>query len=151
MKKTNIRRFLYHLRFRYLTFNNAVIAMAAIVAIGWAWGSVGMMQRNYKLQQEVDAKMRHKQLVELEVQTAKFEQRYYQSEEYQELAARTNLRLGEPGEKVLILPPNTQSAKQADREMSKQGQLVRKETPPSNFQQWSNFLLGGNRQQLQSD
>ena len=151
MKKTNIRRFFYHLRFHYLTFNNAVIAVAAVVAIGWAWGSIGMMQRNYKLQQEVDAKTRQKQLVELEVQKARFEQRYYQSEEYKELAARTDLRLGQPGESVLILPPNTPEAKQLDKEMNKPVHEVETEVTPSNFQQWSNFLLGGNRQHLQKD
>ena len=50
MKKINIRKIYYHLRHRYLTLNNVVIAVALMIGLGWAWGSIGMMQRNFALQ-----------------------------------------------------------------------------------------------------
>ena len=148
MKKINIRKLYYLARHRYFTMNNAVITVAVVIAAAWAWGSVGMMQRNYALQQEVDGKTRQQKLVDLQVQNAQYEQKYYQSDEYQELAVRTNLGLANPGEKVLILPPNTQQAKDADTVVANKPAIVA--IAPSPLQQWVNFLFGGNRQHLQN-
>ncbi len=79
MKNINIRKIYYHLRHRYLTMNNVVMTIALLVGVGWAWASVGAMQRNYNLQKEVDDKARHAKLLELETQSLAFEQKYYKS------------------------------------------------------------------------
>jgi cell division protein FtsB len=147
MKKINIRRLYYHIRHRYITMNNIVIAVAFFIGLSWAWGSIGMMQRNYALQKEVDAKARTLKLTELETQNLKYEQRYYQSSEYQELEVRKRLGLANPGEHVLILPPNSEQAKTADVIVA--DNPVRTVEPTSDFQQWMNFLFGGNHRSLQ--
>jgi len=142
MKNINIRKWYYHFRHRYVTMNNVVIAVALIIGASWTWGSIGMMQRNYNLQKEVDGKKRDQQLADLEVQTLTYQQHYYQSAEYQDLAMRQRLGVADAGEKALILPPNSQAAKDADKEaVSKKTILV----PESNFQQWANFLFGANK------
>jgi hypothetical protein len=146
MQKINIRRLYYHLRHRYLTMNNIVIAVAFMIGASWAWGSIGMMQRNYNLQKEVDTKARSLKLAELETQNLAYEQRYYQGAEYQELEVRKRLGLANPGEHVLILPPNTEEAKNADVVVNQPTKVVE---PISDFQQWMNFLFGGNRRNLQ--
>jgi hypothetical protein len=143
MKKINIRKIYYHLRHRYLTMNNTVIAVALVVGASWAWGSIGMMQRNYDLQKEVDAKSRQEVLADLETQSLTYQKRYYQSNEYKELAVRERLGFINPGEKVLVLPPNTPAAKNADVSLSKKQPVTL--VPTSDFQQWMNFLFGGNR------
>ena len=79
MKKTNIRKLYYHVRHRYLTMNNIVIAVALVIGIGWAWGSIGVMQRNYGLQKEIDEKNSEEKLAELETQNLKYEQKYYKA------------------------------------------------------------------------
>jgi hypothetical protein len=147
MKKINIRRISYHIRHRYLTMNNIVVAVALFIGASWAWGSIGVMQRNYDLQKEVDTKARQLKLAELQTQNLKYEQRYYQSSEYQELEVRKRLGLANPGEHMLLLPPNTQQAKNADAVAI--NKVVRTTEPVSDFQQWMNFLFGGNRQNLQ--
>ena len=147
MNKLNLRRIYYHVRHRYLTMNNVVIAVAFFIGASWAWGSIGMMQRNYALQKEVDTNARTLKLAELETQNLKYEQRYYASSEYQELEVRKRLGLANPGEHVLILPPNTQQAKDAD--VIAADIPVRTTEAVSDFQQWMNFLFGGNRQNLQ--
>jgi hypothetical protein len=147
MQKINIRKIYYHIRHRYITMNNVVITVALLIGAGWAWGSIGVMQRNYGLQREVDSKMQQQQLADLEVQNAQYEQRYYQSSEYQELAVRNDLGLANPGEKVLILPPNSQAAKNADITLTKN--VTKPIALANDFQQWMNFLFGGNRQHLQ--
>ena len=147
MNKINIRRVYYHIRHRYMTMNNIVIAVAFFIGLSWVWGSIGMMQRNYALQKEVDTKTRNLKLTELETQNLKYEQRYYQSSEYQELEVRKRLGLANPGEHVLILPPNTPQAKSAD--VSVADRPTRTVEPTSDFQQWMNFLFGGNHRSLQ--
>jgi hypothetical protein len=148
MKKINIRKFYYHLRHRYLTMNNVVIGVALVIGAGWAWGSIGMMQRNYDLQKTLDSKARQQTLADLETQALEYQQKYYQSTEFKELSARKYLGLANPGEKVLILPPNTAAAKNASSALTKP--TVKKLDPPSNIEQWTNFLFGGNHKGLRN-
>jgi hypothetical protein len=142
MKNINIRKWYYHIRHRYVTMNNVVIAVALVIGASWTWGSIEMMQRNYNLQKEVDSKRREQQLADLEVQTLTYEQKYYKSSEYQDLAMRQRLGMADAGEKALILPPNSQAAKNADTQHQKKSAVV---VPESSFQQWANFLFGANR------
>lgn len=142
MKKINIRRLYYHVRHNYFTLNNVVIGVAFLIAAGWVWGSLGVMQRNYDLQKDLDYKKRQLQLAELQTRSLELEGRYYKTREYQELAVRQDLGLVLPGEAVLVLPPNTQMAKEADKVVQTQVNV----TPliASNFTQWMNFLFGAN-------
>lgn len=128
--------------------NNAVVVIAAFIAISWAWASIGVVQKNYALQREVDDKLRQKQLVELETQSLEYEQKYYKSDEYLTLEVKQRLGLAEPGEKVVILPPNTVSASQNDdtSTATTPGQS-KGDTEPTELQQWINFLFGGNNHQ----
>ncbi len=145
MQNRKIQRLVYTIRHRYITMNNVVLVAAAAIAISWAWASVHAVQRNYALQQEVDDKHRQEQLIRLQTENLQYEQRYYQSREYQTLEVKRRLGLAEPGEKLLVLPPNTEAAKAADNEARSSTVAVRTTTPPAPFQQWMDFLFGGNR------
>ena len=147
MKNLNIRRLYYQVRHRYFTMNNVVIAVALLIGASWAWSSIGAMQRNYNLQKTIDSKQRQLKLAELETQNLQYEQRYYKSAEYQELEVRKRLGLANPGEHVLLLPANSEQAKNADAVLTKKVQTSLE--PVSNFQQWVNFLFGGNQRSLQ--
>jgi len=148
MKKINIRRIYYRIYHDYLTINNAVIVVAFMIAAGWVWGSLNVMQRNYTLQKELDDKSRQLLVAQLDTENAKLEQRYYQTDEYKELAVRQRLGLVAPGESVLILPPNSETAKNADKTNSVVSSA--QETSISNFRQWINFLFGGNNKNISS-
>jgi hypothetical protein len=123
--------------------NNVVVGVALVIGAGWTWGSVSMMQRNFELQKEVDGKAQQLKLVDLQTQNLAYEQRYYKSAEYQELAVRARLGLARPGEKAIILPPNSEEAKNADALLTKR--TVRPIESTDNIQQWMNFLFGGSR------
>lgn len=144
MKKINIRRLYYQISHKYFTLNNAVIAVGLIIAAGWVWGSLDVMQRNYRLQKELDDKSRQLIVAQLDVATAQLQQRYYKTIEYQELAVRQRLNLVAPGESVLILPANSDEAKSADNSSVP----IVADAPTSNFSQWMNFLLGGNSKSI---
>lgn len=146
MQNRKIQRFIYHARHQYLTMNNVVLAVAAVIAISWAWASVQAVQRNYTLQREVDDKHRQQQLMELRTEMLVYEQRYYKSREYQALEAKRRLGLAEPGEKVLVLPPNTAKARAADKSGASSDVVLPQATSsPAPAQQWMDFLFGGNR------
>jgi len=142
MKKINIRRIYYKVKKDYFTLNNAVIAVAFIIAANWVWGSLGVMQKNFTLQKELDDKSRQLIVAQLDTDNAKLEQRYYQTDEYKELAVRQRLGLVTPGESVLILPPNSEAVKSADEAASTKVSIASAKI--SNFEQWANFLFGSN-------
>ncbi|HEY0964870.1 MAG TPA: hypothetical protein VGE13_00115 [Candidatus Saccharimonadales bacterium] len=146
MKKINIKRLIYRVRHDLLTTNNIVIIVAFFIAVGWATGSVSVLERNYKLQRDIDAKQRELKLAQLEVATLKYEQRYYKSDEYKELAVRQRLGRALPGEKALILPPNSQAASQAKTAEATPQPIGSRQ---SNSEQWFNFLLGNRSATLQ--
>lgn len=148
MKNRNINKLIYHVRHRYLTMNNLVVVIAAFIAVSWAWASVGVVQRNYALQAEIDDKLRQQQLIQLQTENMAYEQRYYKSTEYQALEVRKRLGLAEKGEKVLILPPNSQSAKDADTVVTTEATSTTSATEPNDLQQWVNFLFGGTSRSL---
>jgi len=151
MQKINIRKFIYHVRHNYLTFNNLVILTAFLIAAGWVWGSLQVMQRNYGLQKEVDYKKRQLQLAELQKDSLELQKRYYETNEYKELAARESLGLVMPGEKVLILPDNSEAAKASDAKKSGAVAVVVPQDKTSNLEQWLNFLFGGYSKSIEGD
>lgn len=146
MKKINIRRIIYHIKHRYFTLNNAVLLVAFIVSANWVWGSLEVMQRNYNLQKALDDKSRQLILAQLDTENAKLEQRYYKTDEYKELAVRERLGLVKPGESVIFLPPNSETIKKTDQELS--ATVTSDVIEMSNFDQWINFLFGNNSKKL---
>ncbi len=139
MKQRLFHRAIYRIKHDFLTLNNVIIALAAIVALGWVWGSLGVMQRNYTLQQTLDRKEQEEELAKLETQNLRLEQQYFKTKEYQELAVRARLGKGLPGEKVLIVPRQDETT---TAKPSTNNRPVVRTAPPSNFEQWIDFLFG---------
>ena len=149
LKNFNTRRLYYRLTHDYLTLDNIVIAIGLVIAAGWVVGSLQMMQRNYTLQTELEDKSRQLIVAQLATANAKLEQSYYKTNEYQELAVRKSLGLVTPGESVLILPDNSESAKNYDSETSTT--IYTDNSTSSNFKKWMNFLFGGNVSSLSTE
>ena len=132
MNKLKLKRLIYRIQHDYLTLNNVVIAVAILIAMSWAWGSIESMQKNYELQRSIDNKRQQVEIEKLQVALLEYESKYYQ-----ELTVRQRTGKGLPGEKQLITP-STDSA------ISAQNPAPRQTRTDSNFQQWMNFLFGGN-------
>ena len=143
MTLMDIKKKLRHYWREYGTMNNIVVGVALLIAASWAWGSVTVMQRNFALQKDSDEQQRQVELTELEVATLKYQQNYYKSDEYKDLAARMYLGLAAPGEKVLILPPNSEDAK-SDGAPKVTVNKPAAGAATSNLDQWVNFLIGNN-------
>ena len=141
MRSKQFIRYIWH---RYATFNTGVTIVAAFVVLSWAWA-------NFEAQKVVEERQRERDVLELEVATLRYRQNYYRSDEFKDLAARSRLGLASPGEKVLILPPNSERARQQDEQDQKLKTAAPAEKPASgsNFQQWINFLSGKSASRLQ--
>ena len=110
-----------------------------------------MMQTNFAAQKSVDDQQRELDLMQLEVDTLQYQQNYYKSDEYKDLAARTNLGLASPGEKVLLLPKNSEAIVASDAADTKKETTTKSTSQAaSNLEQWVNFLLGNNAEVLQN-
>jgi len=120
----------------HFTLNNGVLIVALLITMSWVWGTVGAIQQNFMLQQQVDGLGQQIAYQELENQTLTFENQYFQSNEYLEVSARDHLSLANPGEKLLILPPET--AHDSAPAAATQTPINKR----SNFQQWLYFLFG---------
>lgn len=146
--KIFFRRFNYRMVHEYFTLDKVILIIALIVAGFWVWGSLQMMQRNYSLQKDLDEKQQELLLAQLDTANAQLEQKYYQTDEYKELAVRQNLGLVTPGESVLILPDNSdavekESATETTTSIYAKSSVT--DDHKSNFTQWINFLFGANR------
>ena len=135
----------------YGTMNNIVVAVALLVATSWVWGSISVMQTNFTAQKMVDSQKRQLLLTQLQVDTLKYQQNYYNSDEYKDLAARQNLGLVTPGEKVLILPANSAAVQQQDKvDTAREAAVTPADGSTSNVSQWLDFFSGRDAQGLQS-
>jgi cell division protein FtsB len=123
----------------HLTLNNGVLLVALLITVTWMWGTVGAIQQNFVLQQQVDSLSQQIGYQDLENQTLAFENQYYNSNEYLELAARDHLSKANPGEKMLILPSTTASVASTTQQTTTVTIPI---TKRSNFQQWVYFLFG---------
>ncbi len=120
----------------YYTLNNIVSAVALLLAASLLWGTVQAMQNNFQLQHQLDVSKQNVELLDLEAQNLAYENNYYASDEYLDLAVRERFNKAPSGESVLLLPANNVSdAKQPTA-------TAKPVSQPSNFQAWMDFLFG---------
>ena len=130
---------------RLLSVANLLPVIVILVAVSWAWSTIGVIQRNFQFQRQVDQLRQEVALMELENETLQYKIAYYKTSEYAELAARDNLNKAAPGEKVLVLPSNASNAEENKVPVNDDSQATPVEQQ-SNFQQWKYFLFRKDKQ-----
>ena len=119
------------------TSQNFFFAAVVFIVVTSIVGGLSSMNRNWRLEQKLeDARVTQRKL-ELEIDKLKYENSYYNSDEYQELIAREKLDKKYPGETMVILPKNSKVAKEKDKQ-TKIATLERKKT---NLEIWLDFLF----------
>lgn len=127
-------------RYRHLfTIQNGTIMFAFVIALGWVWGTVQTLQKNFTYQQQVDTLTETIELEKLRNENLKFQQQYYKSAEFLELSARQRLGKASPGEKLIILP-DSRNIKDTAQAEADPAAVVAVET--SNLSQWIRFFFG---------
>ena len=109
--KDNIRRFKFRLKRDFFTVENVVLVLAILLCLVWTYQSVAAMSRNWELSEVLITEKKELELLNVEVEAAELENEYYKTEEYQELMARKLLDKKLSGENMVVLPENSETAK----------------------------------------
>lgn len=122
---------------QYLTIQNGTIVLALVIALGWIWGTVQTLQKNFTYQQQVDALTENVELEKLRNQNLQFQQQYFKSAEFLELSARQRLGKANPGEKLIILPDSRNIVDTAGV-----NEPILASVKTGNLAQWVQFFFG---------
>ncbi len=135
--KNKLRRFNYWTKHELLTVSNIVLVLAILLCLIWTYQSIVAMSRNWELSERLTAEKKELELLSVEVEAAELENEYYKSDEYQELMARRYLDKKSEGENMVVLPENSEEAKNKYQEVVSETQEKRY----SNFQKWMMYLF----------
>ena len=135
--KLNYRRLIYFLRHDFLTLDNIVLAVAIFLCIFWTYSSINSMSRNWKLTERLSIESSNLELLKVEVAALELENEYYETEEYQELAARHLFNKKLPGENLVYLPANSATA--INKHKTKTAKAAEKVY--TNPEKWFNLLF----------
>ncbi len=140
--KSVVRRFNYRLKHGILSVENVVLAIAIVMCLVWTYQSITAMSRNWELIEHLNAEQKALELVKMEVEAAEFENEYYNSDEYKELAARKHAGKQLPGEQMVYLADNSEAAKNKHTQQNREIQDNTEEKDNnSNIEKWIRFLL----------
>ena len=134
--KTQLRRLRFFAKRDFLTLQNIVDVGAIIVCCFFAWGLISSISRNWELEEKLNEHKLTAIKTQVEVEKLKLEQQYYQTDEYQELVARQKLGKMMPGETMVVLPQNSERAR---NKYANLGDTEIEEK--SNFEQWLDLLF----------
>ena len=136
--KTNLRRFKYKLRHDFLSVENVILFLAIVLCLVLTYQSIVAMSRNWELTERLTSERKSLELLSVEVEAAELENEYYKSNEYQELMARKYLDKKMSGENMVIMPENSEAAK------NKYQTVVitdKNDKEYSNFEKWMMYLF----------
>ena len=135
--KDSLRRTKFRLKHDFFTVENVVLFVAIILCLVWTYQSIAAMSRNWELSETLTTEKKELELLSVEVETAELENEYYKTEEYQEILARKYLDKKLPGENMVVLPENSEEAKNKH----KVAKVERVERDYSNFEKWMMYLF----------
>ena len=136
--KTKFRRLGYRIK-RWFNQDRMVFLIAIAMCLIWTWGAISAMSKNWELEQRLVARRQELTLLQLEIDSLELENRYYASEEYQELTARAKQNKLNAGETLVYLPENSNYAEHKHDEASAKEDISKE---PSNIEQWLAFIFG---------
>ncbi|CAN5674361.1 hypothetical protein BH23PAT1_BH23PAT1_1740 [soil metagenome] len=142
-----IKKYLQHTLLPQLRDVRVVgLIVFGIIALLVTWSTLGAIQTNYELQQQVARLKEENKVQKLENTNLALRNEYYNTEQYLELTARRQFGLGAPGEKVLLVPENVALSKTVDIDLGdeaedKPGKRPEKPGYQRNFEAWINFLF----------
>lgn len=135
--KTFFRKLKFVLKHDFFSIENVVLIVAIILCAVWTYQAIMAMSRNWELSERLTAERKTLELASIEVEAAELENEYYKSDEYQELLARRNLDKQFEGEKMVVMPINSDEAKNKHKEKP----AIQEEKTYSNFDQWMRYLF----------
>ncbi len=139
--KNSLRRLKYRFKHNFWTVDNIVLIVAIVLCFTWTYQSIVAMSRNWALSEKLTERRKELELLELEVETIELENEYLGTSEYQELMARRNLDKQVPGEHLVVMPENSEEAKNKHKDVDVDVVGRTEEEEKSNFEKWMTFLF----------
>jgi cell division protein FtsB len=133
---TPISQFYYRFKHAYITRENIGVIIIFVLFGVLSIYSVSAMTRNWQQQQQVEQRKLDLARLQAEVATLEYEKIFHQSREYAELLARQKQNMKLPGETMLILPANSESARAKYADSTEAEPLA-----PSHLDEWLNFFF----------
>lgn len=121
----------------------------AIIVILISWSGVKAIQANYELQKKIVELQQEVEISRLENDNLKLENKYLETDEFLELAARRQFGKAAPGETVYIVPKEVALA-QVTKTNTETGQQAseKKPTYQQNLEAWSSFFFRKSQNKL---
>lgn len=122
-------------------FVGQVIFVVIVLLISWS--GIKTIQTNYGLQKKITSIKQQNDLQKLQNGNLELQNQYFNSNQYQDIAARQNLGLAAPGEKEVVVPENIALAHTVDLAAPAKKDAAKEKQPAyqRNFQSWVNFFL----------
>ncbi len=115
----------------------------AIIVLLITWSGIKTIQTNYGLQKQISALKQQNSLQQLQNDNLTLQNKYFDSNQYLELAARQDFALGAPGEKEIIVPELIALTYTTSLPSITKSETAESKTPgyQKNIQAWVNFFL----------
>jgi cell division protein FtsB len=121
-----------------------------VVALLVSWSSVGVIQQNFTLQQQIAQLENEITIQQLENTNLELRNEYYNTDQYLELQARRQFGLAAPGETVLTVPERVALENSVPIEDEvREPQQTQSDKPgyQQNIEAWGDFFFRGFRGQ----
>lgn len=134
-------------RIKQLTdVRNIALYLFALIVLAITWSGIKTVQSNYELQKEISELEQQNAVLQLENENSALQNKYLETDQYLELAARRDLGLAAPGETVMIVPKDV-ALGYVDSSIvsnidSSEDEQEEKTGYRKNLDDWRNFLLG---------
>lgn len=121
-----------------------------VIAVLVTWSGVAAIQTNYALQRQIAELQQRNDLLDLQNQNQRFKNKYLETDQFQELAARRQFGLAAPGEKVLLISKKVALAHTIDLpttpKTDPQPAIDKAPAYQRNFRSWIDFFLHRNKE-----
>jgi len=123
------------------TLNNLLYFLAVALAFFIVWKTIDVVLENYSLQKKVDDLENKVAVLELENERLIFNNEYYKTDSYLELAARDKFNKRAPGERVIYVPYYEPPVEEQS-DVPGDDIIDDKSEREKNIEQWLYFLFG---------
>jgi cell division protein FtsB len=135
-----------HLLWQLSDMRTLGMVVFGVIVLTVSWSGVKAIQQNYELQKQISRLEQENTVKRLENENQKLRNKYYETDQYLELAARRQFGLAAPGETVVIIPKAVAIARVADIKteevVAKPATVDTKPDYQRNLEAWLNFFLG---------
>jgi hypothetical protein len=122
----------------------AIIIAVTVIAV--TVNTTTVIMQNYQLEREIRVMEQKVAVAQIELETQRAKNLYYGTEYYLDIAARKQLSIGSPGEKLIIVPKSVALAQlPAGYEQTATQETESSQENLPNYRKWQLFLTGNLR------